>query len=93
MREWDKTNIVKFYDRGKYSYRNIQYTKKGFIKKPRQETQVYLNGKYFIQVPGICNNKGKEVISKVIYILYRYGCDFNEIKRICKLCFYKNRGK
>ena len=88
MREWDENNKIKFYNRG--ALKRIKYNKNGSIKKPRFETQIYLNGKYFLQVPYTCDENGKEVIFKVIYLLYRCGADWEEIKRLCKLCFYKN---
>ena len=86
VRKWDNTNKIKFYDRG--ARMRISYTKKGYVKPPRNETQIYVNGKYFLQVSR-CGQQGREVILKVIHALYCYGLDWDEIKTTCKKCFYK----
>lgn len=85
VREWNFNNKVKFYDRG--ARMRINYTKKGYIKPPRSETQIYVNGKYFLQVHRL-NENGRKVVLRVIYVLYCYGFDWDEIKNTCKKCFY-----
>lgn len=87
IRKWDKDIKVKFYQRGNRSWPTI--TKNGGFKPPRQETILYINGSYMLQFPTRLGQKGKETILETIIILYCYGCDFEEIKRLLRSCCLK----
>lgn len=88
VRGWDNNIKIKFYHRGKYSSPKI--TNSGGIKLPRYETQIYINGKYFIQLRFTTTPENESNITYIIKFLYCYGCDLDEIKRILKWVFYKN---
>lgn len=61
----------------------------GKFKKPRQETQLYINGKYFVQFSWSLTDKNKEIITQMIIILYCYGYDLPDIKEALKQAFYQ----
>lgn len=88
LRHWDNNNIIKFYHRGRNSWPT--FTKTGKFKAPRDETQIYLNGKYFLQVNHSMSQEGEETTLKLIKVLYCCGCEWKEIKRILKHCFYQS---
>lgn len=87
VRYWDNEIIIKFYHRGKYSYPTITDT--GKFKKPREETQLYINGKYFLQLKWNTTPENEKVITDIIRYLYCFGCDMDEIKRLLKKVFYQ----
>ena len=87
VRYWDNSIKIKFYHRGTRSYPTI--TKTGKFKAPRTETQLYINGKYFIQFSWTLNNENKEVITQMIQYLYIFGCDLPTIKDCLKRAFYQ----
>ena len=87
VRNWDNNIKIKFYHRGRYSHPKI--TKTGKIKYPRQETQLYINGKYFLQFSWNLTAENEETITHTIQYLYCYGCSLDEIKRLLKHCFYQ----
>ena len=61
----------------------------GKFKKPRQETQLYINGKYFVQFSWSLTKENKKVISEMILYLYCFGYDLPDIKEALKRAFYK----
>lgn len=87
VRYWDTNIKIKFYHRGKYSYPTITDT--GKFKKPRTETQLYINGKYFLQLNWNLSKENEETFTKIIKDLYCFGCELDEIKRLLKHCFYQ----
>ena len=89
IRTWDDNIKIKFYHRGKYSYPVI--TPSGKFKRPREETQIYINGKYFLQLIWNTTEENEEIITGIIKYLYCYGCDLDEVKRILKKAFYQQK--
>lgn len=89
VRNWDNTIKIKFYHRGRYSHPTL--TKTGKIKYPRQETQIYINGKYFLQLNWNLTPENEATFTKIFKDLYCYGADLNEIKRLLKLSFYQQK--
>ena len=89
VRSWDNDINIKFYHRGKYSYPVITPT--GKVKTPRTETQLYINGKYFLQLKWNTSPENEETITSIIKYLYCFGCDMDEIKRILKKAFYQDK--
>ena len=93
VRYWDNDIKIKFYHRGsKYSHNQYIIDKYGFglnPKKPRQETQLYINGKYFLQFKEDLTPENEAKITEMIQYLYCFGCDLDEIKRLFKACFYQ----
>ena len=87
VRYWDNNITIKFYHRGKNKYPTIDDT--GKINFPREETQLYINGKYFLQLSWNTTEENEEKITNIIIYLYCYGCDLPEIKRLLKGAFYK----
>ena len=61
----------------------------GKFKKPRTETQLYINGKYFVQFTWSLTDENKEIITQMIKVLYCYGYDLPEIKDCLKEAFYQ----
>lgn len=88
VRSWNNDFTIKFYHRGKRSFPII--TDKGRFKPPRKETQVYVNGKYFLQLIWDTSPENEEIIKKIIIDLYCYGCGIDEIKRLLKATFYQS---
>lgn len=86
VRYWDKDFKIKFYERGKRL--KIKYDSKGDLILPRNETQLFINGKYFLNFKWIVNEDFKKQVTNIIIYLYCYGCDFDEIKRLLKEIFY-----
>ena len=62
----------------------------GKFKKPREETQLYINGKYFIQLSWNTSQENEKVITEMIQYLYIFGYDLPEIKKALKQAFYQN---
>ena len=92
VRYWDKDITIKFYYRGTRSLqRPIKTDSKGNLILPRNETQLFINGKYFLNFNWIVNEEFKKELTFIIKYLYCYGCDLEEIKRILKEIFYKKR--
>lgn len=89
VRYWDNDFTIKFYERGKRL--QIKYDSKGNLKLPRNETQLFINGKYFLNFNWIVNEDFKKQVTKIIIYLYCYGCELEEIKRLLKEIFYKKR--
>ena len=87
VRSWDDSINIKFYDRGKRT--SPQITKRGILKAPRSETQLYVNGKYFIQFPFKLSEDSKDTVKRAFQYLYCYGCGLEEIQRIFKITYYK----
>lgn len=87
VRTWDDDIQIKFYHRGKYSYPVITPT--GKVKTPRTETQIYINGKYFLQLIWNTTEENEETITGIIKYLYCFGCNMDEIKRLLKKTFYQ----
>ena len=88
IRNWDNSIKIKFYNRGTYSQPKI--TKTGKFKAPRNETQVYINGKYFLQLSWNLTPANEETFTKIFKDLYCYGCELDNIKRLLKASFYQN---
>ena len=88
VRKWNDNIKIKFYHRGKYSQPKI--TKTGKFKAPRQETQIYINGKYFLQLSWNLSKENEETFTRIFKDLYCYGADLEEIKRLLKYSFYQN---
>ena len=87
VRYWDSNIKIKFYHRGTRTYPSI--TPFGNFKAPRQETQLYINGKYFIQLSWSTTPENEKVITEMIQYLYIFGCDLPEIKKALKRAFYQ----
>ena len=87
VRYWDNNIKIKFYHRGRYSHPKITAT--GKIKYPRQETQIYINGKYFLQLSWNLSRENEETFTKIFKDLYCFGCSLEEIKRLLKASFYQ----
>lgn len=87
VRYWDTDIQIKFYHRGKRSYPTV--TKTGKFKAPREETQLYINGKYFLQFSWNLTPDNESKITEMIQYLYCFGCDLDEIKRLLKASFYQ----
>ena len=68
---------IKFYIRGKYAYRQ---TMRGHFKPPRNDTQIYINNKYFFVINAILREETKENISNIIKYCYMFGLSIEEIK-------------
>lgn len=88
VRAWNDDIKIKFYHRGTKSI--ITVTPTGGIKLPRSETQLYINGKYFIQFNSNLSKKSEDTVTRIFKDLYCFGCDLEEIKRIFKVSFYQN---
>ena len=69
---------IKFYTRGKYAYRST-FTM-GDFKPPRNDTQIYINNKYFFVINSILTDKTKENITNIILYCYMFGLSIEEIK-------------
>ena len=90
VRNWDNDIKIKFYQRGKRGiYTASQSLLNGKFKKPRNETQLYINGKYFVQLSWSLSEENKKVITQMIIILYCYGYDLPDIKQALKQAFYQ----
>lgn len=61
----------------------------GKFKKPRTETQIYINGKYFIQLSWSTTPENEEVITEMIQFLYCFGYELPDIKKALKRAFYQ----
>lgn len=70
---------VKFYNMGKYAYRTKT--------KPRNDTQIYVNNKYFFVIPAILKEETKQTIGDIIKYCYARGLSIEEIKREFKLAY------
>lgn len=88
VRNWHNNFTIKFYHRGKRSFPTL--TKTGKFKAPRRETQIYVNGKYFLQLIWDTTPENEETIKEIMIYLYCFGCDLEEIQRIVKTVFYQN---
>lgn len=88
LRDWNSNIKIKFYHRGRNKFPTITPT--GSIKLPRNETQLYINGKYFIQFSTDLSTESEDTVTRIFRDLYCYGCDLEEIKKIFKSSFYKN---
>lgn len=69
---------IKYYNRGKYSYR--QTLRAGKFKAPRNDTQIYINNKYFFVINTILKEETKENISNIIKYCYMYGLSIEDIQ-------------
>lgn len=91
VRYWDNDIKIKFYHRGTRgsytAYRSIMET--GKFKTPRTETQLYINGKYFIQLSWSTTPENEKVITEMIQYLYIFGYDLPDIKKALKRAFYQ----
>lgn len=72
---------IKYYNRGKYAYRSKT--------KPRNDTQIYINGKYWFVIGAILKEETKEAISNIIRYCYARGLSIEEIKREFKIAYQK----
>ena len=61
----------------------------GKFKKPREETQIYINGKYFIQLSWNTSKENERVITEMIQFLYCFGYELPAIKDALKRAFYQ----
>lgn len=68
---------IKFYTRGKYAYRQGL---RGHFKTPRNDTQIYVNNKYFFVINSILTQETKDNISNIIKYCFMYGLSIEEIK-------------
>ena len=85
VRPPSKLNI-KFYQRGNdYPALYYAYWNK---KKPRKNTQLYINGKYFLNFNFITTTEFNIEVETIIKILYSYGLELEEIKAELKQLFY-----
>ena len=69
---------IKFYNRGKYAYRST--LRNGKFKPPRNDTQIYVNNKYFFVINTQLREEVKESISDIIKYCYMYGLSIEEIQ-------------
>ena len=69
---------IKFYQRGKYAYRSTLRT--GKFTAPRNDTQIYVNNKYFFVINTTLTDKTKEAISNIIKYCFMYGLSIEEIQ-------------
>lgn len=76
---------IKFYNRGKYSYRSTLRSGKATL--PRNDTQIYINNKYFFVINTILSEEVKEKISDIIKYCYAYGLSIEEIKTEFKIAY------
>lgn len=76
---------IKFYQRGKYNYRST--LRNGKFTPPRNDTQIYINNKYFFVLNTTLRDEVKEKISDIIKYCYAYGLSIEEIKREFKLAY------
>ena len=72
IRAWNSNIKIKFYDR---------YTS-------RQDTQLFINGKYFLNFKGSLNEDAKTNVEKNIKVLYMLGVNLDGIKGIYKKLIY-----
>lgn len=89
VRYWNNNIKIKFYERGKRL--QIKTDSDGNLILPRNETQLYINGKYFLNFNWLVNEDFKKRVTEIIIYLYCYGCELEEIKRLLKEIFYKKR--
>ena len=75
---------VKFYNRGKYAYRS---TLRGQFKPPRNDTQIYVNNKYFFVINALLKEETKENIKNIILYCYMFGLSIEEIKTEVKKAY------
>ena len=68
---------IKFYHRGKYQYRKAL---RGHFETPRNDTQIYINNKYFFVINSILTDTQKQTIKGIIQYCYLYGLSIEEIK-------------
>ena len=91
VRYWDNNIKIKFYHRGvRGTYTAYKSIMNGKFKKPRDETQIYINGKYFVQLSWNTSQENETVITQMIQYLYIFGYDLPEIKEALKQAFYQN---
>lgn len=76
---------IKFYNRGKYSYRSAWGT--GKPKTPRNDTQIYINNKYFFVINTILREEVQDKLSDIIRYCYAYGLSIEEIQREFKIAY------
>lgn len=76
---------IKFYNRGKYAYRSSLRLHK--VQTPRNDTQIYINNKYFFVINAILREEVKENISNIIKYCYAYGLSIEEIQREFKIAY------
>jgi len=69
---------IKFYQRGKYAYRTT--FRNGQFKPPRNDTQIYVNNKYFFVLNTILKEETKQNISDIIRYCYMFGLTIEEIQ-------------
>lgn len=69
---------IKFYNRGKYAYKFT--LRNGKFKPPRNDTQIYVNNKYFFVINSILTQETKDNISNIIKYCFMYGLSIEEIK-------------
>ena len=90
VRYWDSNIKIKFYHRGTRSHYSVYKSlMNGKFKKPREETQLYINGKYFIQLSWSTTEQNEKVITEMIQYLYIFGYDLPKIKDALKRAFYQ----
>lgn len=71
----DPNNLkIKFYLRGVRSY-------------PRNDTQIYINNKYFFVINAVLSEKTKSNITAIIKYCYAYGLSLEEIKQEFKIAY------
>lgn len=85
IRNWDNNIKVKFYHRGKYKMKTNKY---GIMVPARNETMIYINKKYFLQLSWNLSKENEATLLQIIKNLYCFGCDLDEIKRLLKAVFY-----
>lgn len=76
---------IKFYNRGKYVYRSTLRT--GKLTTPRNDTQIYINNKYFFVINAILTEEVKQRLETIIKYCYMYGLSVEEIKQEFKIAY------
>lgn len=71
---------IRFYNRGKYAYRSRS-------KTPRNDTQIYINNKYFFVINTILKDETKKNIDQIIRYCYARGLSIEDIKREFKIAY------
>ena len=74
VRYWDNNIKIKFYHRGTRGIHTVYKSlMEGNFKTPRNETQLYINGKYFIKLSWNTTKDNERVITEMIQYLYVFG--------------------
>ena len=76
---------IKFYTRGKrYGGYDFFFSNN---PKPRNDTQIYVNNKYFFSINALVNDDFKRGFANSVRQCYAYGLSVEEIKREFKIAY------